>query len=104
MPMDCVNWIFIDINSYFASVEQETQPALRGKPIVVVPIEAEAGCCIAVSYQAKAYGISTGCRLQDARKLCPQLEVVMAKPKLYVEYHHAIVKAITRCIPVSTLR
>jgi nucleotidyltransferase/DNA polymerase involved in DNA repair len=55
-----VNWLFVDLNSYFASVEQELVPDLRGQPIVIVPIEAENACCIAASYQAKAYGISSG--------------------------------------------
>ena len=101
--MDLVNWRIIDLNSYFASVEQETRSALRGKPIVIIPVEAEAGCCIAVSSQAKAYGIRTGCRLEEARKLCPQLEVVVARPRFYVEYHHKILEAIGRCIPVQSV-
>ena len=58
-----VNWLFVDLNSYFASVEQELVPELRGQPIVIVPIKAENACCIAASYQAKAYGIKTGSSL-----------------------------------------
>ncbi len=44
------NWLFIDIdiNSYFASVEQETRPELRGQPIGIVPIEVKTACVIAV--------------------------------------------------------
>jgi DNA polymerase-4 len=48
------NWLFVDLNSYFASVEQETRPELRGQPIGIVPIEARTACVIACSYQAKA--------------------------------------------------
>jgi hypothetical protein len=42
----------VDLNSYFASIEQELCPELRGQPIAIVPIrvEAQTGCCIAVSY------------------------------------------------------
>ena len=54
------NWLFVDINSYFASVEQETRPELRGQPIGIVPIEAKTACVIAASYQAKTYGVKTG--------------------------------------------
>jgi DNA polymerase-4 len=57
MVDSAVNWLFVDLNSYFASIEQELCPELRGQPIAIVPIrvEAQTGCCIAVSYQAKAY-------------------------------------------------
>ena len=40
MTGELLNWLFIDLNSYFASVEQELQPELRGQPIAIVPIDA----------------------------------------------------------------
>ena len=49
--------LFVDFNSYFASVEQQLNPALRGRPVGVVPVLAETSCCIAASYEAKALGI-----------------------------------------------
>jgi nucleotidyltransferase/DNA polymerase involved in DNA repair len=54
---------------YFASIEQELCPELRGQPIAIVPIrvEAQTGCCIAVSYQAKAYGVKPGFSVADAK-------------------------------------
>ncbi|ADW68566.1 DNA polymerase Y family protein [Granulicella tundricola] len=96
-----LGWMFIDINAYFATVEQEERPELRGRPIGIVPVQAESTCCIAVSYEAKAYGIRTGLRVSAARALCPQLELVLARPRLYVEYHHRIKAAIERCVPVQ---
>ena len=45
-----LNWLFVDLNSYFASVEQETRPELRGRPVGVVPMMADTTCCIAASY------------------------------------------------------
>jgi DNA polymerase-4 len=98
-----VNWLFVDLNSYFASIEQELRPELRGQPIGIVPIEAATACCIAASYQAKAYGVKTGIRLDEALILCPHLIAVQARPRLYVEYHHRIVAAIERCIPVQAV-
>jgi DNA polymerase-4 len=98
-----IGWLFADLNAFFASVEQELRPELRGQPIGIVPIEAETACCIAASYQAKAYGIKTGLRLDEALLLCPHLIVVQARPRLYVGYHHLIVAAIERCIPVQAV-
>ena len=55
-----LRYLFVDMNSFFASVEQQERPALRGQPVVVVPVLADSTCCIAASYEAKAYGIKTG--------------------------------------------
>ncbi|MEO6923506.1 MAG: DNA polymerase [Bryocella sp.] len=96
-----INWIFVDLNSYFASVEQELQPLLRGRPIVVVPVDADTTCVIAASYQAKIYGIKTGTAVHDAKLLCPHLILVEARPRLYVEFHHRLIEAIERCVPVQ---
>ena len=87
MADSAINWLFVDLNSYFASIEQELCPELRGQPIAIVPIriEAQTGCCIAVSYQAKAYGVKTGFSVADAKLLCPHIILVVeARPHLYV--------------------
>jgi DNA polymerase-4 len=103
MVNTAINWLFVDLNSYFASIEQELRPELRGQPIAIVPIrvEAQTGCCIAISYQAKAYGVKTGFSVADARLLCPHIILVEARPRLYVEYHHRVAAAIERCIPIQ---
>ena len=88
MGAPSANWLFVDLNSYFASVEQETRPELRGQPIGIVPIESKNACVIAASYQAKAYGVKTGMRAVEARQCCPHIAFVSARPKLYVEFHH----------------
>jgi DNA polymerase-4 len=97
-----VNWLFLDMNSYFASVEQEVQPHLRGKPTAVVTVDADSTVCIAASYEAKAFGVSTGTALGEARKKCPDLNVVVARHEIYVDYHEKIVKAVEQnCLHVS---
>lgn len=101
MPSSVPEWLFLDLNSYFASVEQQENPRLRGKPVAVVPVMTEATCAIAASYQAKAYGVKTGTMIGDARRLCPDLLCVLASHDLYVEYHHKIVEEISRHIPVT---
>ena len=42
-----LQWLFLDLNSYFASVEQELRPELRDRPLAVVPLVADTTCCIA---------------------------------------------------------
>lgn len=96
-----LRYIFIDMNSYFASVEQQESPALRGKPVGVVPVLAGSTCCIAASYEAKAFGVKTGTHVSDARVLCPGIRLALARPKLYVEYHHRIIDAVEKCIHVE---
>src|SRR5580698_8488658 len=71
-----LNWLFVDLNSYFASCEQEARPELRGRPIGVVPMMADTTCCIAASYEAKAFGVRTGTIVADAKRLCPEIILV----------------------------
>lgn len=96
-----LRWLFLDMNSFFASCEQQAQPSLRGKPIAIVPMEADTTCAIAASYEAKAHGIKTGTMIGEAKRLCPNLILVPARPKLYVTYHHRFVEAVEHCIPVE---
>jgi DNA polymerase-4 len=96
-----VKWLFLDLNSYFASVEQQDQPHLRGKPVAVLPSMTDATCAIAASYEAKAYGIKTGTKIYEAKKMCPSLICVQADPKKYVEYHHKILAATDTVLPIN---
>jgi DNA polymerase-4 len=65
--------LYVDFNSYFASVEQQLVPELRGRPVAVLPVLAETTCCIAASYEAKRLGVKTGTFVAEARKLCPDI-------------------------------
>jgi DNA polymerase IV len=98
-----LRWLFLDLNSYFASVEQQLNPALRGRPVAVAPVDSDATCAIAASYEAKAYGIKTGTPIYEARKLCAGLVVVNAQHNRYVEFHHRIIAAIETEIPVTRI-
>jgi DNA polymerase-4 len=93
--------LFVDFNSYFASVEQQADPALRGRPVGVAPVMAETTCCIAASVEAKTFGVRTGTLVREARRLCPHIAIVPAQPSLYVEYHHRLKDAIETCIPID---
>ncbi|NUM78422.1 DNA polymerase, partial [candidate division KSB1 bacterium] len=98
-----LRWLFLDLNAYFASIEQELRPELRGKPVGVVPVMTDSTCCIAASYEAKAFGVKTGTIVRDAKKLCPKIQLVEARHRVYVEYHHKIVQAVESCLPVAAV-
>lgn len=96
-----VRWLFVDMNAYFASVEQELRPRLRGKPVAVVPMNVPTTCCIAASYEAKRFGIRTGTKVAEARRLCPGLQIIEARVEEYVRCHHRIVAAVNSVLPVT---
>ncbi len=91
----------LDLNSYFASVEQQLNPELRGKPVAVVPTMADTTSCIAASYEAKAFGIKTGTMVREARERCPKIIFICGDHNKYIEYHHKILAAIDLCVPID---
>ncbi len=95
--------LFLDLNSYFASVEQNELPNLRGKPVAVVPMLTDSTCAIAASYEAKAYGIKTGTKIYDAKQMCPHLICVLARHNVYVDYHHRVLDAAQKHLPITKI-
>lgn len=93
--------LFIDFNSYFASVEQHEVPALRGRAVGVAPVAAETTSLIAASYEAKAFGVTTGTMVREARRLCPGIAIVAARPERYVHWHQVLIEAIDHAIPIA---
>lgn len=75
--------LHIDMNSYFASVEQQANPFLRGKPVGVCAYLSPGGCIIASSREAKARGIKTGCTVREALRLDPKVVLVENEPAKY---------------------
>jgi DNA polymerase-4 len=98
-----LRWLYVDFNSYFASVEQQLNPSLRGKPVAVVPVETDSTCAIAASYEAKAFGIKTGTPIYEAKQRCPNLICVLARHEHYVDFHQRILEEIDHHIPVSAV-
>lgn len=93
--------LYIDMNSYFASVEQQLRPELRGKAMAVVPVDADTTSVIAASYEAKAFGIRTGTKVGDAKRMCPGLILVQGSHDQYVVFHHRVLAAVDTVLPVS---
>ncbi len=98
-----LRWLYLDLNSYFASVEQQRNPDLRGKPIVVAAMDTDSTSAIAASYAAKAFGIRTGTKIGDARAMCRELIVVAGNHEEYTRYHRAIIAEVERHIPVTAV-
>ena len=102
-PNPTLEYLFLDLNSYFASVEQQVNPSLRGKPVAVLPSMTDATCAIAASYEAKAFGIKTGTKIYEAKRMCPDLICVPARHDVYVDYHHRIFDEVENHIHVSKI-
>ncbi len=79
--------MYVDMNSYFASCEQQLREELRGVPIGVIPHPSPMACVIAPSAEAKKFGVKTGMRLNDCQQLCPQIIPVVARPFHYRRMH-----------------
>ena len=98
---DRFGFLHIDLNSFFASVEQQLHPEYRGRPLAVVPTKADTTCCIAASYEAKALGIKTGTQVGKAKEMCPGIVLIEGNHAEYADYSARIAKAVELACPVS---
>lgn len=88
--------MYIDMNSFFASCEQQLDEQLRGKPIGIITHPSPTSCVIAPSVEAKKFGVKTGMRLNDARTLCAHIIPVVARPFHYRRMHIRIMDILRR--------
>ncbi len=98
-----MRFLFVDFNAYFASVEQHDEPVLRGRPVLVTPLESEHSGAIAASYEAKKYGITRGTTVREARRLCPGIAIRPARHDRYVSMHHELMREIERHLPIHRI-
>ena len=77
----------VDLNSCFATIEQQANPLLRGKPLVVAAYETPNACILAPSIEAKRQGVKTGMRIREARLICPEIVVRTPDPPKYRDVH-----------------
>jgi DNA polymerase-4 len=88
--------LFIDFDSFYASVEQQDNPEYQNRPLVVVPCITDYTCAIAASYQAKRLGVKTGTKVKKAKEKIPDLIVVEARPHRYVEVHNQVLEILSK--------
>lgn len=97
------SWLYVDLNSYFASVEQQLDPSLRGKPVAVGPGNVPTGTIIAASIEAKKFGVKTGTLVGDAKKMCPGLIFRSGGHERYIEMHNKIIAAVDKVLPIHSV-
>jgi DNA polymerase IV len=84
-----------DLDSFYASVEQRDDPALRGRPVIV-----GGGVVLAASYEAKAYGVRTAMGGAQARRLCSHAVVVPPRMSAYSRASDAVFEVFRDCTPI----
>jgi DNA polymerase-4 len=90
--------LHIDMNAFFASVEQQANPALRGKPIAV--IGRGRTVVTTASYEARAFGVRTGMNSWEARQACPQLILVVGDNRKYTSTSAGIIGILMEFTPL----
>jgi len=97
--------LFLDLNSAFASIEQQYRPELRGQAVAVCPGTARASAVISASREARALGVRTGMRVYDAIPLCPDLVLLEPDPGKYLEISRRVLDLLDsyspRVLPLS---
>src|SRR6516165_3217458 len=83
----------VDMDAFFVSVEELSNPELRGKAVVVGGQKDERGVVSAASYEARKFGVHSAMPLRTAAKLCPHAIFLDGYPETYREYSH-----IARCV------
>lgn len=99
--------LYLDFDGFFASVMQQAMPALRGKPVGIIPFDlphAATTTVIACSKEAKAQGCSNVMRVPDALAVCPDLILVPQRPDLFRRAHNALVNEIACVLPIDAVK
>lgn len=96
--------LYLDMNSFFASVEQQLDPSLRGRPVAITAMEKPVGICVAASYEAKAFGVKTGTPVKDARRLCPGITFRPSRHRLYVRFNLRVAEVLDRYAELERIR
>lgn len=100
-----IECLYLDFDGFFASVEQTARSELRGLPVGVVPFTGtDRTCVIAVSREAKLFGIGNAMPVNEARALCPNIVLVAQSPDLYRRAHNALLSEISAVLPIAAVK
>lgn len=91
--------IHIDIDAFFAAVEELLDPSLKGKPVIVGGLPHERGVASTASYAARKYGVHSGMSLQKAYQLCPQGVFVRGNYHLYASFSRSFIRILSQYTP-----
>ena len=97
-------YLFIDMNSYFASCEQQVHSSYRGKPVAVTPVNTANGCIVSASYEAKSFGVKTGTLVKDAKRMCPRIIICESDTYLYLDFHKKWVEVVKKFTPFLSIK
>src|ERR1019366_9165818 len=90
---------------FFASVEKQVHPHLRGKPVGVVPFkDAVHTCVIACSREAKLHGVKNVMNIEEERERCPDIILVPQSTDLYRRAHNTLLSEISSVIPIDAVK
>ncbi len=102
---ETIERLYLDFDGFFASVEQQARPSLRGRPVGVVPFTSTVyTCVIACSKEAKRRGVTNVMPVLEAQQKCPDIVLVPQSPDLYRRAHHALLSEIAAVIPVDSVK
>jgi len=102
---ETIEYLYLDFDGFFASVEQQARPALRGKPVGVVPFDNTLHTVvIACSKEAKARGVKNVMNVKDAKRICPEIVLVAQSPDLYRRAHDTLIAEINAVIPIDVIK
>ncbi len=91
--------LLLDVNACFATIEQQANPILRGKPVAVAAYTTPGGCILTASYEAKRMGVKTGMHVRDGKRICANLIVLPPDPEKYRWVNHKLVSLLQTFAP-----
>ncbi|MEM9054913.1 MAG: type VI secretion protein ImpB [Pseudomonadota bacterium] len=93
--------LYLDFDGFFANAEKTLRADLQDRPVGVIPMASRHTSLIARCYEAKRFGIKRGTRVEEAKRLCPDIALPVAQHDEYVKLHHQILAVIDKFVPIK---